>query len=81
LKKRIPLHLTSPTNEPIVEVMQPKLVIDEENKFPNIKDDAISERPNHVVNEKIVFSKMENDVDDGIKTSNQTKETLTIHQL
>ncbi len=81
MKKRIPLHLTSPTNEPIVEVMQPKLVVDEENKFPNIKDDAINERPNHVVNEKIVFSKMENDVDNGTKTSNQTKETLTIHQL
>ncbi len=32
--------MASPIDEPIVEVMQPKLV-DEENKFRKIKDDVI----------------------------------------
>ncbi len=61
--------------------MQSKLVVDKENKFPKINDDVINERPNHVVNEKIMFSKMENDVDNGTKASIQAKETLTICQL
>ncbi len=80
MKKEIPICLASPTDEPIVEIMQPKIVVDEENKFPKIKD-VVNERPNHVVIEKIMFSKMENDVDKGTKTSSQTKETVTICQL
>jgi hypothetical protein len=52
LREIIALCLASPTDEPIVEVMQPKLVVDEENKFPKIKYDVVNERPNHVVNEK-----------------------------